>query len=341
MKINDIHYDMYVDWKLTNSCNFNCVYCINDAHTQRTPKEIDIDKTVKRLNKFNKTFLINLNGGEPFLIPNFTELVYELTKKHFVTINTNLSLRKECEKFLEVIDPKRVPQIVFSTHVLERERRNETLLDLCKLVKKFQKKGFNMVGNYVLYPPLLKRLKEDINSFNKRGIPINLGLFRGNFKGRYYPICNKLLTYNKEEIFLINNIDPTRLKIKKAMNIKCNAGSTAFWIDDKLEVFPCYFINKKIGDLFDEEWDTFSKVIRCPQEYCFCQLNDPLDERSKNEFYLLNKTINENGIYSVLESYIVTRKISLMSNMDQNIGKCGILLKNNFPRIYHLLKRVI
>lgn len=143
MKISDeLKYTMYIHWILLQECNFSCIYCPSVNFTGKNPpNRLEIPKIIERLNRFDETMLISLTGGEPFLVPNFVEFVQQLTLKHYVRIDTNLSLKKNIEKFINLINAEKVIEITFSIHVLERIRRNMSLNDLCNLVKKLEKKN--------------------------------------------------------------------------------------------------------------------------------------------------------------------------------------------------------
>ncbi|MCQ9207055.1 MAG: radical SAM protein, partial [Omnitrophica bacterium] len=253
MTITKLNYDMYIHWILLEGCNFSCTYCY--AHPRKgLPPKIDILRVIQRLDKINKVILFTFTGGEPFLISNFTEFIHELTKKHYVRIDTNLSLKKPCEKFMNTVNPKKVVEITFSIHVLEREKRRMSLQDLCLLVKKFQKKGFRMIGNYVAYPPLVKRLKRDIEFFKSQGLEILPTLFHGCYGSKTYPINDRgALAYSENDMQLISAMNPyAKIVTFKSKNKPCQAGVTAFVINHKYEVFPCLMMRKKLGNFFGE-----------------------------------------------------------------------------------------
>ncbi|MCX5679585.1 MAG: radical SAM protein [Candidatus Omnitrophica bacterium] len=308
MKIVD--YDRHIFMNPSLICNFDCIYCRQHDNHIKSIKEFNIENFVQRLNRYDKTFLVTISGGEPFLIPNFIEFISELTKKHYVRIDTNLSLTDACRRFANTIAPSRVVEIVFSTHVLEREKRKINLLELVSLVKEFQKKGFAMVGNYVVYPPLIGRMERDIDFFNSRGIRVLPNLLQGKFEGKMYPLDNGCLSYSKDELESVIRLNPyAKIPLHNPRNELCQAGCTAFFINDQYEVSPCFTMrNIKLGD-FSEEWGPYPKVIRCPKEYCTDQYNKTLC-CSLAEFHLgLNytqlKAILENGASSPLESRIL------------------------------------
>lgn len=123
-------------------CNFDCLYCRQHTQDRLKAHPFEIERFMQRLEQSERTFLVTISGGEPFMIPNFIEFAEELTKTHYLRLDTNLSLTEKCRQFAQTIDPERVVEIVFSTHILEREKRKIDIMELVGLVKEFQAKGF-------------------------------------------------------------------------------------------------------------------------------------------------------------------------------------------------------
>lgn len=304
--------EIYLHWNMLRECNFSCNYCIVEA-TGGAPRKVDVSRIVQRLNRFNKTMLISFSGGEPFLIPNFTELCAALSESHLIRIDTNLSLDDACEKFLHVVNPDRVLEICFSTHVLEREKRGIGLDRLRSLVNRFQDKGFTMIGKFVAYPPLIERMENDIKFFESHGIRVLPSFFWGTYKGKSYPFDGGQLSYTHDDYERILKLNPrAETQIQKVRGSYCQAGCTAFTINWHDEVFMCDLIPKKLGNFFDE-WQPFKKVIRCPKDYCNCPLNRAPSITSYPSNYptedILRKTLKERGAYSSLKSSLLTGRL--------------------------------
>ena len=83
-------------FELTPRCNFNCKMCyvhMNEHQIQQTGKKIMSNQDWLELAKEAKDagmLYLLLTGGEPFIYPNFRELLEELSNMGFViTINSN------------------------------------------------------------------------------------------------------------------------------------------------------------------------------------------------------------------------------------------------------------
>ena len=77
-----------IHFNFTDCCNYHCFYCINSSGNSPIIP-IDVDKIVRFFDESGYSWIIELSGGEPFVIPNFIELCQKLTLKHKIIILTN------------------------------------------------------------------------------------------------------------------------------------------------------------------------------------------------------------------------------------------------------------
>jgi MoaA/NifB/PqqE/SkfB family radical SAM enzyme len=240
-------YDYWLHWDIGNECNLNCSYCLNKPKQgklnfwnkkirkllqleiseiieilkhkfKKSKSKIDLPSLMRTLNKTNKTFKIGFTGGgEPFLIPNVIDVFEQITKKHYISMNTNLTSRK-IKEFAQRIRPEKVIDIVASLHIKELERTN--LME--RYVENFsicEKKGFDIYPMVVAYPPLINEVQKYKSLFNKFGIQIQFSPFNGTYSGKIYPEA-----YTKEEI---TAFDLKLLNKSKRKGELCNAGYNA------------------------------------------------------------------------------------------------------------------
>ena len=80
-----------VTWEITYACNLSCIHCLSDSGKRR-PGELTTDKCYQVIDDLarNKVFQFNIGGGEPFMRPDFLELMDYAHEKGMVTcISTN------------------------------------------------------------------------------------------------------------------------------------------------------------------------------------------------------------------------------------------------------------
>jgi MoaA/NifB/PqqE/SkfB family radical SAM enzyme len=180
------YYDVEADWIVNWLCNFDCAYCI--GHSRREHPAVGRLPTQDAVAFFDDTgltWLINLTGGEPFFYPAFVELCEGLTKRHFISMNTNLSSRAVL-RFAETVDPARVAYVHGGLHIVEREERN-LVGDFISKVLLLKNKGFSVFVSYVMYPPLIGRFVSDVETFKREGLVIIPKALRGSYAGKKYP----------------------------------------------------------------------------------------------------------------------------------------------------------
>ncbi len=80
-----------VTWEITYSCNLSCIHCLSDSGKKR-PGELTTEACLQVIDELarNKVFQFNIGGGEPFMRPDFLDLLDYAHEKGMVTcISTN------------------------------------------------------------------------------------------------------------------------------------------------------------------------------------------------------------------------------------------------------------
>ncbi len=259
-------YDAWLHWNVTRKCNFDCEYCFSHdkATTADATRKIDVEKLLSVLSETGKTFRVGFTGGEPFLIPNFPEAARALTEKHFVSINTHLTSSK-IKEFAEAISPEKVLFIQASVHFDELEKRNlrNRFAENYNLLKE---RGFNVFAEAVAFPPFISRLNEFRDFYGGKGIDFSFGAFIGIYDGKKYPE-----SYSDEEISTFGLDKSEQEKFLQKGN-PCNAGFNAAVVFSNGNVFPCFQIKEKIGNVY-ERINFYRAPITCPARRCGCPLN--------------------------------------------------------------------
>lgn len=294
-------YDIRASFKINRKCNFRCPYCFHKKLWDKEKKDVDFDKSIDFFNKTDKTWFIQLSGGEPFIYPKFIELCKELTKKHFISFNTNLSSPK-VNKFIKEVNPNKVGGITCSIQYPELERLN-LKQNFIKKIKSLKKAGFHLDTNCVMWPPVLKRVDELFKEFIKEGIYPKPTGFIGIYTNKKYPEA-----YTEEEsktmknylnLFHQNQKKPEFILKQKNLNlpkktitgnlqgslsfygIPCYAGKNHIIILQNGDVRKCHSDTKILGNIFQNNVKLFNAPVRCNILKCLCfyeGLNNALGE---------------------------------------------------------------
>ena len=263
-------YDAWLHWNISSQCNFNCIYCFGKTQVdKKNLKSIDVNKLLSTINKTGKTFRISFTGGEPFLIPNIIETSIKLTDKHFISFNTNLVL-PAVKEFAGIINPERVLFIQASFHSVELKEKNlfEKYVEHFLLLKE---KGFNVTAEAVSYPPYFEMLKESEKLLAEQNIDLTYAPFIGKHCGNDFPKA-----YNKKEIEEWN-FSEERIFYHYQKGENCNAGYNAGVVYSSGDVYPCFQIKEKIGNVYSG-FNFYDEPKKCPAKFCGCPLNkyDPV-----------------------------------------------------------------
>jgi organic radical activating enzyme len=268
--------DEYViNWFMTRSCNFRCEYCFNGNNSSKEPhfnhNKYPPQHIAQSFDGIGKKLRIFMTGGEPFLFPNFIEICGLLTRNHRIGMNTNLSAANVSE-FAGSIDPSRVLAIQASLHILEREKIPGGLALFIEKVKLLQEKDFPVRVEYITYPPVLPRMKKDLDFLMDQGVAAtNVKIFRGKFQGKLYPD-----SYSAEErktitALPINPRESVILASKATFSgHRCSAGQRFLVMGEDGSLFRCTSSKQSRGNLLAGD-PTFGKTPKlCNYKTCVC-----------------------------------------------------------------------
>lgn len=257
------------DWHLTNRCNFYCEYChpqirhvLNKKHLSEPAPEL----VVQRFNELGRVCLVHMSGGEPFMFPGFVTLCEGLSDGHYISINTNLA-STDVEEFSSRIPADRVAKIVAAIHMPERELRGLELDAYARNYLALRRRGFDIVALYVLYPPLLQRLGEDLKRLGDLGVDhVRAKVFKGVHQGIRYP---EGYTDEQKALILANSGEypfnrPYMDGLLSFRGQACTAGVTSFKVTVTGDVRRCASVPLGYGNLYDGTFRPAPSPGPCP-----------------------------------------------------------------------------
>jgi MoaA/NifB/PqqE/SkfB family radical SAM enzyme len=139
-------------WFLTWRCNLRCDYCWEVQRIARGEIEPEPFRPHEDwVTAWNRLLpgMLDITGGEPFLQPNFLEMLEAFDDRICIAITTNLS--KEMTSFVQRISPEKVVSMTLSLHPGQK-LKFEQFLGRALMLKH---RGFNLTVNYVAYPEQL------------------------------------------------------------------------------------------------------------------------------------------------------------------------------------------
>jgi len=269
-KTHDLNNDIYFTWDIHYKCNFRCPYCwfytgwtvASKRNIYLSPEEW-IMHWKKVYDKYGSVH-IEITGGEPFIYPNFIELVRLLSSMHTLKITTNMS--GDIESFVKEIDPKKV-NLDLNFHPL--------FANIDILIKKailLKKAGFRAGVCYLAYPPQMRKIEIFKKRFEDVGINFALAAFWGEYGGKRYPE-----SYTQKEVEYIRpflgDIDRVvyHLKGGSPKGKLCNAGYKYAVIQADGNVIRCGQLpDRIISNLAEGDFHLLDKPEPCEADFCPC-----------------------------------------------------------------------
>lgn len=259
-------------WNIHFACNYRCPYCWFDENWHHLAKFNTIFGVREIARCWNRVYRkygsahIDILGGEPFLYPNFVDIIKELSRRHSISVSTNLTTG--VKRFIKEVNSANV-RITASFHPIFAD--TELFI---KKVSLFRDSKFDINISYLAYPLHLKLLQYYKKIFDSAGFSIGLNTFWGKYNGMDYP-----QSYTKEEKELMRpylgdrsgrsfQVEPKEIK-KDSL---CRAGQIYAVIQTDGRVQRCGMdsFEGSLGNIFNKDFKLLDEPLTCNSEHCPC-----------------------------------------------------------------------
>jgi len=261
---------------LTKQCNSNCVHCCASANDTGEKFSLENLKKIIKIAERNNVFYFVLTGGEPLVYEHFWDLLEELNGKFGIVINTNATLiDKKTARRLSKYNIANVHVSLDAPnqeiYVLQRGLKTK-LIEVIEGIKNLLEEEISVTTKLIITNINKDYIEDVIKLSISLGVKrINLAWFKSVGRGQEnegsllinkkdIPELMKRLFELKEkykgEIFVsLDNAQcfPFLLKKTDKINYKKLCGDYFCRIDYNGDVFPCPFLEIKIGNVFKED----------------------------------------------------------------------------------------
>ena len=287
-------YDAWLLWWPTEACHLRCGHCHYTPGRRVAPPPppppIDVDRVLAALEATGRTFKLSFSGGgEPFLVPNLVQAAAELSRRHFLSVNTNLT-SAAVASFAEAVDPSRCDFIHASCHLEELERTG-LMARYLRNYHLLRERGFVVHCCAVAHPRLLPELDRYREELAREGLPLQFSFFSGEHEGRLYPqsytpeeidrirrppllpgVLQKSLQEYVPRKYDLPELDDDLYDVLRSPRGKlCNAGFNAAFVDSDGAVWRCLRIRDSLGRI-DGDLRFEAEPYICQEEFCECPL---------------------------------------------------------------------
>jgi MoaA/NifB/PqqE/SkfB family radical SAM enzyme len=282
-------YHVEADWHLLDTCNYRCSYCFFPPRILGSKLRVfaDAEAWCQGFDATGYSWLIHITGGEPSIYPDFVNLCEGLTRRHYISVNSNLSSRI-FEDFVDRVDPSRVSFINAGLHLEERERRSGNAVFLGN-VDLLRSKRFRVVISLVASPRALERFEEAVELLAPIGAYPVPKLLRGNYQGKKYPGAYTELDKERFREYArvarahyqpmlggdaerptidMFHDDDFLDAVPSFLGQSCEAGRLFVRIDSNGDIFRCG-TSDSIGNVLNSVFERSAGPAPCDTRYCF------------------------------------------------------------------------
>ena len=274
----------FFTWDIDYRCNYNCTYCFLHFEPETTDIKAEYLKPTEWINIWEEIYKrhgdchISVTGGEPFIYPNFIEIISELSKIHTFEFSTNFSW--DIDYFVKKIAPERV--IINSSFHPE-------FTGIKKFLERFfflKEKKYLISITIVAYPPMLEKILDYKEVFEKKGIRIIFFPYRGPYRGKKYPegyteIEKKLLKQLEVNVGvgitaeLNETYVPNHKEVSLGEKKLCRMGQSYAKIVPSGDAYRCCAaVNKdwgRLGNIINNTFSLLNEPEYCPDfRHCSC-----------------------------------------------------------------------
>ncbi|MBI5241189.1 MAG: radical SAM protein [Elusimicrobia bacterium] len=257
--------ELRITWNMHWRCDYRCSYCFFAGHWEEYSRRF-IERSTeewlacwRRIRERHGRALLTITGGEPFIFPDFLNLISGLSDIHWpINISTNASV--PWDGFIAAVDPKKV-----SVSVSFHPEYHEIGPFLGRL-KGLRAAGFSGCNNFVAYPPQLKDLPRLAAAFQGIGESLKVIPFIGRFEGRTFPEG-----YTAEQRKLLGMSDDW-VDNKRRKGRACLAGCRSALLLPDGSVTRCGQVGDPgiFGNICDPDFSLLPGPAPCDVELCPC-----------------------------------------------------------------------
>jgi MoaA/NifB/PqqE/SkfB family radical SAM enzyme len=265
---------VYLTWDISWRCNYNCSYC--NTHKSLSAKDavdISLDKIKEISSAMYKKYSschIRFSGGEPFVYPNFIQMLQILSEYHGLEVSTNLSW--EVNDLIGKLPPENL--VISSSFHSEFVNFHEFL----KKVLILKENKFKISVTFVAYPPFLQQIDYYKEILEKHGIQFIIQPFRGKVGIKDYPdsyteadreVLKKYVDTSLHKGANQKLLDHSGAEEKKTKI--CRMGQMYARIDCSGDVFRCCSSeSQKLGNILNNGLELLEDPADCQIKACPC-----------------------------------------------------------------------
>jgi mycofactocin radical SAM maturase len=248
-----------ITWEVTLGCNLHCDHCLSGSGPgKQRPGELTTEEATAFIAELDEmdVFQVNIGGGEPFVRPDFLELLAELTDRGISTcVSTNgTQLDEETLDAVETLDPLYLQVSMDGLREENDAIRGEGVFDtVCETLGRLEDRDIGTTVNTVVTRQNVRDLPEIYELAESYGAGLRLNRFRPSGRGEDtwndFHLTTEQIHFlhdwledhedvrTGDSFFYLNALGEVRNDTLK----ECGAGSMTCLVDPVGDVYPCAF----------------------------------------------------------------------------------------------------
>ena len=266
-----------VSWNMNTQCNYRCTYCTQRFLDDRTRWARDVPRFLAAFARLPGPWEVKLSGGEPFLHPQFLDVVRGLAQQgRALSVVTNFSSSLEVLRSFVHAAGTQLRVLSCSLHVeyvdIDDAPSSATTLTSflakCVAVQALLHEGASLVVTCVATRALLPRLSSLRARFVAAGV---------NFKVQPEKRDRDVIDYTPDEhaeLVQLGGHNGLGIVAPDFGGQPCWAGARAFIVDDRGAAFRCYparrYRRESLGNFLESSFTLRDAPTPCLYAYCNC-----------------------------------------------------------------------
>jgi mycofactocin radical SAM maturase len=284
-----------ITWEVTLGCNLHCDHCLSGSGPgHQRPNELNTAEAREFIAECDEmdVFQVNIGGGEPFIRPDFMELLEELTERNISTcVSTNgTQLDKETLDRVEAMEPLFLQVSLDGLRADNDAIRGDGVYDqVVDTLSRLADRDIGTTVNTVVTSQNVRDLPEIYDLAREHGAGLRLNRFRPSGRGEdtwdEFRLTSEQIEYLHEwlddhqdvrtgdSFFYLNALGEVRNDTLK----ECGAGSMTCLVDPVGDVYPCAFTQwdgLASGNVreegFNEAWESIASLRNRVEDHEGC-----------------------------------------------------------------------
>ncbi len=260
-----------IHWQITDTCNYQCEYCIDRQYNKSFRNGFSNQKTIHKvldtIFKLPGRWQIKFGNNESTLHPGFLDICEAISSsRHTMCLATNFSSsREELKKIIDTCGEK-LDFVTASLHLGQTDV--EAFIEKSIWFNSMKHSDTQFAVTNVMTKENFDKLKQLRSTLEKQGIQLRFQIFK--YKDRY-------VTYSRDiEEYIIDKlmINQELLRSKSFFGKECYTGNLYFVIDLHGDAYRCYGMMKDgyLGNIVKGTFKRYSEPTPCLALKCNSEL---------------------------------------------------------------------